>query len=441
MNCLSLTDEQLKGFIVRTLTLADPCAEDLLSRAIGELWAIAGWSTGCNERLIRYFQTRLISIELLMSCAAKLFDTADRLDEHISKGRSNARSDSTTQAQASNQGFRVNDSCATAHYDDFAKAKMRSGSQRDSKSCSSDTSFSNYTDVGSGRNRAKSDATRMSGNTVLTRSNSSSRGSSVGGSSRAGCNWTFSTERGASSSNSLSFAGTVLFASAGAGLGQSASYSTSSWAHHMDDATSSRQVDVRNGKSFRTYGREGATHNRSNSESCSFFQAAVLTVSAGTSQSRGADDSSAFRDEHAHAEGAGESFSKADARSEVTAQGTARGHSDADSKRDSDKLDRTLADTIKLSQRFANLKALHELTLQNLQYLHAVNDASRTPLYSEAICELYRDGACDVRMWMYTGRNFSACTVLPNGKPVIDCCGDDFCSVAATVRADQCHTC
>lgn len=437
MNCLSLTDEQLKDFIVRTLTLADPCAADLLSRAIDDLWKIAGWSSGCGERVIRYFQTRLISIELLMSCAAKLFDTADRLDEHVSKGRSNSRSDSTTQAQASNQGFRVNDSCATAHYDDFAKAKMRSGSQRDSKSCSSDNSFSNYADAGTGRNRAKSDATRMSGNTVLTRSNSQSVGTSIGGSSRSGCNWTFSTESGHGTSNG---AGIILPAIAGS-FGNSGSYSTSSWAHHMADTSASRQVDTRTGSSLRTYGREGATHNRSNSESCSFFQAAVLSVSAGTSQSRSADDSSAFRDEHSHAEGAGESFSKADARSEVTAQGTAKGHSDADSKRDSDKFDRTLADTIKLSQRFANLKALHELTLQNLEYLHAVNDASRAPLYSEAICQLYRDGACDVRMWMYTGRNFSACRVLPTGKPVIDCCGDDFCTPSTTRQAQPCVTC
>lgn len=441
MNCLTLTDQQLKDFLIRSLTLADECATDLLRGAIDELWLIAGWSVGCNERVLRYFQTRLIAIELLMSCAARQFDKGDRFDEHVSKGQSNNRSDLYSQAQASNQGFRVNDSCATSHYDDFAKAKMRSGSVRDSKSCSRDSSFSTYIDTGSGRNKSKSDADRLSGNTVLTRSSSRSNGTSKGGSSRSGCNWTFSEERGASESDNLSGAATFVIANGAFGLGSSGSYSTSAWSHHMADSSASKQADERVGISQRQYGREGATHNKSLSESCSFFQAAVISESEGLSASNNADDSSAFRDEFAHAAGAGESFSKADARSEVTAQGTSKAHQDSDAKRDSDRFTRTLSDTIKLSQRFANLKMLHELTLQNFNYLEAVTDASRAPLYSEAICQLYRDGACDLKIWLYNGRNFRNCTVGFD-KPVLDCCGDDYCpTTSIQSQVGNCATC
>lgn len=415
-DCPTITDRQAQEFLVTSLSLGGECDRALLTAVVPELWALSRYSVTCGSSIEVYLNTRLKALELLMGCAARQFDSRDGLYESFQTGEGSNRADGFSQAQASNQGFRVNDSSSCAKYDDFSKAKMRSGSQRDSKSCSRDTSFSIYTDQGGGKNKVTANADRASSNAVTVKNSSSSTGSSTGGSSRAGCNWTFSTEDG-DGLGQKQHATAVL---AQASLGASSNYSTSNWAHHMEDGSASKQVDLRTGKSNRGYERFGQTDNKAKSETCSYFTAAVASRSEGISESRGADDSSAFRDEHAHAAGEGMSFSKADARGDVAAQGSSKSHDDSDSKRDSSRWIKQIGDTLKMSQRFANLKALHALTVENLTYVHSLARARTSPLWTNGICQVIRDGYCDIKLWMLSTQGYRYAVVHPN--PVFQCC-------------------
>lgn len=422
------TEKEIKTFIVTSLALADDCARDQLEQIVDELWLIAGYSVGCGEITLRYFTARLKAIELLMSSQARKFDTADSLSNSFQTGQAETRQDGYSAAQAGNQGFRESDSASCSNYDDFAKAKMRSGSERNAKSCSTDISTSTYTDTGSGRNRAVSNAMRdsITGSTSLSKSESS--GTSFGGSSRAGCNWTYSREVGSGDSDSTSDGGIALpfgvvpvpTGSFSVSASLSANASESSWARSMYDRTNSRQTDVRKGYSVRELGAESQTINNASASSCSYFNALINSRSSGTSQSRHADDSTAFRNEDAHAEGAGKSFSKADARSEVTAQGTSRAHSDHDAKRDSSRWGTQIGDTVKMSQRFRNLKDLHEITKENLEYTRGLVNARRGVLWDCNIVQLMRDGHCDIKLWLAESLGYSRAVYHP--APVRECC-------------------
>lgn len=414
------TEAQIQDFIVTSLALADDCARDQLEQVIAELWKIAGYGVGCGETTLRYLTTRLKAIELLMSCAARKFDYADSLNQSFQTGEGNTRADGFSQAQAANQGYRESDSSSCSTYDDFSKAKMRSGSERNAKSCSSDVSTSTYSDTGRGRNRSASDADRNSIHGSTNLSKSETTGTSFGGSSRVGCNWTYSNEVGSgstesSSDGSLGFLGGAHSVSASI----SGNHSTSSWAKSMYDRSRSSQTDQRKGYSIREVGSESQTINNATASSCSFFNANIASRSAGTSQSRSADDSSAFRNEDAHAEGAGKSFSKADARSEVTAQGTSRHHSDKDTKRDSNRWGTQIGDTVKMSQRFKNLKALHEITRQNLDYTRSLINARRGVIFDCYIIQTMRDGHCDIKLWLAEARGYRNAVWYPEGR---DCC-------------------
>ncbi len=411
-----ITDVEAQTFLVTSLSLGGECDREMLTAVVPELWKVSRYSVTCGDQIETYLNTRLKALELLMSCAARQFDTRDGIFESFQTGNGNNRSDGSAQSQASNQGFRVNDSSSCAKYDDFSKAKMRSGSQRDSKSCSRDTSFSVYTDQGGGKNKVTANADRASSNAVTVKNSSSSNGTSNGSSSRLGCNWTFSQENGQG-------VGATAITSSGftrAALGSSSNYSLSNWAHHMQDASSSRQTDVRAGKSNRGYERFGQTDNKAKSVSCSFFTAVVASRSEGESESRGADDSTAFRDEFAHAAGEGTSFSKADARGEVTGQGTSKSHDDSDRRRDSSRWNKQISDTIKMSQRFANLKALYALTVENLDYVHSLARGRVSPLWTNGICQVIRDGYCDIKLWMLASRGYRMSLYHP--APIFRCC-------------------
>lgn len=416
-DCPNVSDTQAQAFLVTSLSIGNECDRELLTKVVPELWRIARYTGTCGSLVETYLNARLTTLELLMGCAAKQFDRRDGLFESFQTGEGNNRSDGFSMAQATNSGFRVNDSSSCAKYDDFAKAKMRSGSQRDAKSCSRDTSFSIYTDQGAGKNKTQAEATRNSFNGVTTTSESSSLGTSVGNSSRAGCNWTFSEENGDGEASSV-LATAIIFRAA---LGSSSNYSSSNWAHHMNDGSRSSQVDTRNGSSKRTYGRVGETDNKGKSTSCSYFTAVIFSRSEGKSESRGADDSTAFRNEDAHAEGAGTSFSKADARGEVAAQGTSQAHDDSDSRRESSRWNKSIADTIKMSQRFANLKMLHELTTQNLTYVHSLARGRTAPLWANGICQMIRDGYCDIKLWMMDSVGYRR-AVYHHPNPIRQCC-------------------
>lgn len=412
------SDAEIKNFLITSLTMGDECAKDALEQVIDDLWIIAGFSTGCGEKINQYLNARLKAIQLLMACAARQFDTKDSLFESAQQGDGDGRSDGWSHAQATNQGYRITESASCASYEDFARAKMRSGSQRDSKACSSDKSFSIYTDTGEGKNKTIADSTRQSENSVGNESGSKSVGATTGRSGGSGCTWTFSVEDGAGRGESDQGTATPLSAGATAA---STSYSATSWAHHMEDQQSSRQTETRNGDSYRRYGRAAKTDNKAQSETCSYFDANVYSHSDGQSQSRSADDSSAFRQENAHAEGAGRSFSKTDARGEVSAQATGKSHNDGSRRRDSTRYNRTTADTISNSQLFANLKIMHAITLQNLEYADQIGNASRGPLWSKGVCQIMRDGHADIRLWLLCTQGYRQ-SVHP--YPVRDCCDD-----------------
>lgn len=417
--CPTITETEAQRFLIDTLSQGDACDVEILARAVPELWKISRYSA-CRSTIELYLNTRLRAIELLLSCAARQFDSRDSLFESFQQGDGAGRQDRFSQAQATNSGSRVNDSASCAKYDDFSRAKMRSGSQRDAKSCSRDNSLSAYLDQSGGANKMDSIARRHSENAVENRNESSSTGTSSGSSARSACNWTYSTESGEGDNSATTNTLLLLQGSAGAG----SSYSQSNWAHHMSDGSSSRQTDLRNGSSSRSYKQRGKTDNKSDSASCSFFTASVSSLSTGTSKSNSADDSTAFRNEDAHAEGEGSSFSKADARGEVSAQGTSKSHADGDTRRDSSRWNRSLADTVKMSQRFKNLRMMHAITRENLIYVQDVGIASRPPLWTNGICQIISDGVCDIRLWMLQSRGYREACYHP--QLVRPCCGTPF---------------
>lgn len=419
-DCTLITEKQIKDFIILSTTQGDPCLVGTLRLVIDEIWRIGGLFA-CSSPVEQYLEVRLKVIQLLMSCAAKQFDTKDTFTESFQTGESNTRSDGFAQAQAGNQGFRVNDSASCAQYDDFAKAKMRSASARNAKGCSRDNSFSTYTDQGGGKNRILADATRFSkGGTTVT-SSSQAFSTTIGGSARKGCNYTISEENGEGGGSALPVGAVLGLVNTSLATSYSSSYSSSTWRHHMSDASSSRQKDERTGSSKRTYGRDGVTDNKGLSVSCSFFNAQIFSDAQGTSRSRNADDSDAFRNEDAHAEGLGTSFSKADARGEVSAQGSSKAHEDGSSKRDSSRNNRTVGDSIYRSQIYKNLKEMHGITLQNLEYVAALGRARQSPVWTGGICQIVRDGHCDIKLWMLQRCGYLG-SLHRHPYPIRDCC-------------------
>jgi len=357
----ALSPIEYQQFIVRSLTVADSCALPILEPQIGLLWDLSG-GFGCDREL-QYLYTRLQALKIVMACSAKDVDSRYQNAEDHTRTTAESREDGWSQAQATAQNFRVSDACSTARYDDVAKGQMRSGSTRTARSSAVDDAYSAYRDEGKGKSRSYQTLHTIGQTNASTESETFQTGVTTGRGSRKGCKYDFSQSADSGSSNAVNI-------TVGAGVGAVAGVSENSsiWDMEMYQSAASNQTATNTGCGTRNIFNDHRQRTRRTRDACGFFDAMVDATSNSKTVADATDVFTSFRDQFAHADGAGESKAKAQARSENSAQGTSKAHNDAESHRRMTQQGFSQTDDIKAHQRFEHLKKLYDNTWENIQY-------------------------------------------------------------------------
>jgi hypothetical protein len=422
-----LTPEVGKNDIIKRLSVADPCAIELLEGSMDDLWRLGKSSAPCNRPDIIYYETYRTAIELLMGCDARQFDLMTRVSSGNGTGEDHSRFDANSQSQSSNSGYRESNSCAHSRYADLSRMISTRRSRTDAANCNHTRNFSRSADVGSGRNKSMSQGKRNSFNTSKNENLSASVGSMSASATSSSCNKSWAGEEGKGKTEAKNTnVGLSAFGFSG-GAGETASTNTNNAysGHVAANASKGSSSESRSGKSARSYCARGASHSKTLSEACSYFNNDFGSEGQSKGHSESAEDSQGHRHEYANAAGAGESRAVAEARQTATAQMTNSSHSDFDSKRRRESWTQAKADSLWRSQRFKNLKALHENANQSLNYLRSEAAKSRQAAGLQKLEALIRDGSCDLLQWKREAgqlicqsiaphaalvRNFNACT-------------------------------
>lgn len=356
-----LTASEYQAFIVRSLTVADSCAKTLLEPRIALLWQLSG-GFGCDAEL-QYLYTRLQALKFVMACAAKDVDSRYQSAEDHQRSTTESRDDAWSQAQQTAQNFRVADGCSTARYDDVAKGQMRSGSTRTARSSAKDDAFSTYRDEGSGKSRTYQTQHGIGQYRGSSASETFQTGTTVGGGSRNGCKYEFSQDAVSGAAT-----GDNIAAAAGVGSTGSVTESANTWDMEMYQSAASRQVATNSGCGTRNVFGDRRNRTRRSRDACSFFDALVDATSNSLTVADATDVFSSFRDQFAHADGAGQSKAKAQSRSQQSGQGASKSHGDGESHRRMTQQGFSQTDDIKAHQRFVHLRDLYDNTVELIAY-------------------------------------------------------------------------
>lgn len=397
MTCL--TPEMGKQDIIKRLAYADPCAIELLTGAVDDLWMLGKLGAPCNRPDIAYYEALRTSIELLMGCDARQFDLMTRTSSGNGTGEDHSRFDANSQGQSSNTGYRESNSCAHSRYADLSRMISTRRSRRDAANCNHTRSFSRSADVGVGQNKSMNQGKRNSFNTSKNENVSASTGSMSASATSSSCNKSWAGEVGRGKTKGESDNTVVPGVAAGAGSNYSGNENNAYSGHVAANASKGSSSESRTGASARSYCARGASHSKTLGEACSYFNNDFGSEGQSKGHTEGAENTSSHRHEYANAAGGGESRAVAEARQTAAAQSTASSHSDFDSKRRRESWTAAKADGLWRSQRFKNLKALHRMTSDSLKHLRDVATSSRQAAGVAPLEALIRDGSCDILLW------------------------------------------
>lgn len=405
---MSCSKYDLTKFILHSLSLADPCAGDILTPAtLNDIWSIEQHLYPCDKATIAS-AVKLRAIEILMTCDVNAFDYKDTSHDGSNTSESKSRADTRSHDQSSGSGTTRSDTCATGFYDDYSRMKSTRGSQRDMAACSHDHSFSRGIDRGRGRMKNIHQAKREGNSWDFTHSHSDSLGTTRGSGVRVGCDKTFNADEskggtygntsGASSDPSIFgwITGNAPASTYQKSVGDSADGSRTVYQHTMFSGNADRQTDKRDGASDRTYQNRGFARNKAGSESCDYFNNAKFSISRHHWRGERHDNSQATHNEWAASQGFGEDRATQVSRQESSGQSTKHGHADSEASRGSRMTAQTSADAAWRSQRFKNLKLLHDRSDWDLQELLKGARANLGWLTSERVDCLIAEGFCEL---------------------------------------------
>lgn len=418
MTCL--TPIVAQNHIVRTLTVADPCAETMLGQVINELWEVEKYGVGCNQPHILYYATAVRATELLLLCDARQFDTAYTQMQANGNGTNSSRFDANSQSQSSGSGYHQSDSCAHARYDDYSRMLSERSSLRQARSCSHSRSFDRMADLSEGQNKSLS-AGKRNGNSTSNQDNlTSSKGSASGTSYAGSCDKSYGITKVVSQANNDTTDWNAVLVQDREAVGYDHRTSESRSTGVSATAAQASSTESRTGASARTYCSTARSHSKSMGESCAYFFADVGSEAQSKSATGAGDDSQSRHHESANAAGAGESRAVSEARNESSAQMTASTHSDFDSKAQSERQSNTNGHELTRSQRFKNLREMRSHYMSTLDLLRNNAALARSP---QALCrleELVRDGRCDLLQWRKEKTSWN-CSLVDACKYLGDC--------------------
>lgn len=374
-----LTSEQYKAFILTSLTVAEPCASEVLKDQIDLLWSVNKALSACDLEL-HYLLTRRSAISILMGCYTRQIDTRDARSESHSRSRQEQRADGWSQAQQSNQAVSFADSVGTARYNDDSVSSGKSGSSRNASGSSYSDTYTKFDDIGSGASQSDSTQTASGQRQNVSSSNAETSGNGSERGGRSGCNYSISKSK----TNGQGFNIGVV----GGGYRSTGNTSDSFASSYAQQ----QQYDTRDGSNSRSVQGSSSQQAQSNRTSSSYFNALSDSSSKSISGSRSDDESSSFRDSEAHASGYGSGAGDSQARGNSSAQATSQSHDEAESHRTATRSGFAVLDDVKAHQRFLHLTTLYDQATQLIE-LKRKRVRGRAMQFG-AMLTMHSDGCC-----------------------------------------------
>lgn len=379
MNPTCLTPQQYKAFILTSLSVAEPCAKEVLADQIDLLWSVNRALSACDDEL-HYLLTRRAAITLLMGCYTRQIDTRDARSESHSRSQQTQRSDGWSQAQQSNQAVAFADSVGTARYNDLSVGSGKSGSRRNASGSQYSDTYTKFDDIGSGASftDSASSAAGQRQNVSTSTARTTGNGEERGG--RSGCNYSISKSKTNGQGFNIGVAGGGFRST-----GNTSDTFASSYAQQQ-------QFDTRDGSNSRSVQGSSTQRSQSDRTSTSYFNALSDSSSKSISGSRSDDESSGFRDNEAHASGYGSGAGDSQARGNSASQATSLSRDEAEAHRTANRSGFAVLDDIKAHQRFLHLTALYDQATQLID-LKRKRVRGRAVRFG-AMLTMYADGCC-----------------------------------------------
>lgn len=352
--CSPLIDKEWKELVAKELSIGGYQCGDI-SNNVDFWWSLRA-SCVYSDKKLRYLYVLSDGYSALMACMAQQVDTSRSSGEQHSRNKAKSRADGWSEAQQTQGASSRSDSISRAFYDDFTNREMDSRAERNSKSTSREDEYRNYDDTGSGGSSSITDAETIGCGSSAKTTSSKGITSTAGNGTRGGCDYTY-TSWGANGAG-------VSTADGALGLSGSVSVSgngtLNNWDRFMSHSEKYEQDDKQSSasesNSLSTQKRDSIT----NRDSSAYFYALVDGNNRGSSQSRSDDQSHATRREDDHAEGFGQAQSSGNSEGNNQMQGSSKAHDDGEAARHTERSGWSMADTMRLSQRFQHIKQLYD---------------------------------------------------------------------------------
>ena len=386
----ALTKQDYIDYAIFSLSVAEPCAVDILGDSAEALWEVFQGQSMCDQELC-YLLIRLQLIKLVMGCYVWQVDNTHRTAGTKSSGVSSSQQDDWSQGQSTSQTSNFNDSAAHNRYDDQSRSMSVSSSWMLSNSDSHDERHSQRKDTGAGKASSNMDAERTTSSRSSGESESTTESNNDHAGSRSGCNYQWSDQAADGTANVVN-AGIV---GVGAAASSAGTVSKSNWDMFVSNSNQSSDNSEKHDTSGAAARSESTSSSEMNANRNSYFNALVDGDSTGTSQSKFRQDAESMRDGSSHADGEGSSASAAKSQGQTSRQGTIQGHGEGSTRRRSSRSGFARMDGAKAHQRFLHLRDLYDNTYELIEWRRHQLRAQIKPQVGQLLCDSL-DGKCQV---------------------------------------------
>lgn len=373
--CEKPTVADLKRTAINRLSIGGVACSDKLPESVDFWWDLNGQCLYSDHQL-RFLQVMSFGYKSLMACLSQQVDITRSRGEQHSRNKATSRADGWSEAQQTQGASSRSDSISHAFYGDFSNRAMDSRAERNSKSTSRDDEYRNYDDTGEGGSSSITDAETIGCMRGDATASSQTVSTTTGNGSRSGCDYTY-TLMSENGQGHKQVVGTLW-------AGESNDASGTAWDRYMSHNEQYDQTDASQSSSKSDSESTSKSDGITNRDSSAYFYALVDSNNRGSSQSRSDDQSHATRAEDDHAEGFGQAQSAGNSEGNNQMQGSSKAHDDSEAARHREASGWSIADTLRLSQRFQHIRQLYDQNLLLIQQRERELKAGFAPV---VICE------------------------------------------------------